>query len=105
MANVWASGRLKAVFHQIGNHANGSPKYRRAQYDFLSWDSNADGVEEQYVVSPAGAQINSAEINETGQQHELGSFFGFYEPGAEVIDASNPGDIDTWNGLHSFGFY
>ena len=104
MASIWANGRLKAVYHQIGKHANGQPKYRRAQFDFLIWDSDGDGVPEQYV-NVGYTETAASEINDTGQEHEVGSFFGFYEPGYEILDPHGHHDEKSWPALHAFGFY
>lgn len=105
MSDIWTSGRRKAVYHRIGSHPNGQPRLRRAQYDFLKWDSTGDGPEEQYVVVPSSDAILSAQVSAARLDHEVGVLFGFYEPGYDVFDASSPGTDETWQGLHSFGFY
>jgi hypothetical protein len=89
----------------VGIDSFGNPRYRRAQFDILFWDSDSAGTEEQYINVPAQVQIDSTEINEAGRDFELGNFFGFYGGKRNLVDPSGNGDDETWLGLHSFGYY
>ena len=106
MADVWASGRLTAVIHPVNKDPVTQERmYRRAQFDFLEWDSDGDGVPERYISVPIYIQPATAQFQETGQEWDIGLTFGKYRQGQIIIDASNPGNDDSWYGLHSFGFY
>lgn len=106
MAETWASGRLTAVYHPSGRDSVTNERvFRRANYDFLDWDSDGDGVPEQYVVSPALSQVVTTEVQQTGQEYDIGLLFGKYRLAFKVVEAANPGSNESWEGLHSFGLY
>lgn len=106
MASVWANGRMTAVFHRIGTDpVTNEPRYRRANFDFLEWDSDGDGVAENYINTSVALVTNTTEIQQTGQESDIGLMFGAYREGFEIVDVSNPGENDTWRGLHSIGYY
>ena len=106
MAETWASGRLTAVYHPSGKDSVTNHRmFRRANYAFLEWDSDGDGVPEQYVIAPACYQVVTTEVQQTGQEYDIGMMFGKYLLAYKIIEAGNPGSTESWEGLHSFGLY
>ena len=106
------TGRLTAVFHPVGTFEGGARKLKRANFDLLQWASTEGGISRTYVVTRGFERITSAELqagfipgNVAAEAIDVGSEFGFYGDGYEVVEygGQGAGVTDSWKGLHAFG--
>jgi len=100
----WNNGELTRVLYRLGSKSDGTPRFRRAPFDFLYWDFS--GSREGYVVIPtADAHIpDSSQVNDSLQTWEGGHLYGYYGVEEKVLTAEGREGLDTWAGPHSFGY-
>lgn len=98
--SIWQKGKLNAVYVPAGMRANGSPRFRRANFDLLSWAASASGPESIYIAT-IGDRVSANAINNA--EENLGSEFGFYELEPIVIEPHQADGSDSWIGLHTMG--
>lgn len=97
------TGRLTAIYNQVGNDAAGQPRYVRANFDLLEWASTSSSRRETYVV-PLGIERIASEDVQVQNEFQLGREFGYYQIEPLVLDQhQHNGLTDNWIGLHGFG--
>lgn len=102
-------GRLTQVLHPHGTFSDGSPKFRRANYDLLEWSSVAGRKMETFVVPLGFERITHSDLNDfaagqdTGDATDIGQEFGFYTGRSIVIEPHEADGSDSWKGLQFFG--
>ena len=103
--SIWEGGRLTDVWTPVGRDANGQARYRRANFDLLSWVSG-NGAGELYVLPLGIERISAADIVLKGDgSGQIGQEFGYYNSDSLMLDPSQgDGMSDTVQALHTFGF-
>ena len=101
---IWTTGKLIPVYQPVGTRANGERRYRRAGFDLLLWSPTADG-DESLWINTLGDRTDSSHVDLVTEAHEVGHEFGFYTPGAVIVEPHEGSlDNDTWQSVQSFGF-
>ena len=103
--SIWTTGKLIPVYQPVGTRANGERRYRRAGFDLLLWADTAGGDESLWINTRGSDQVDSSQVDLVTEAHEVGHEFGFYTPGAIIVEP-HEGSLsdDTWQSVQSFGF-
>ena len=99
-ASVFETGRLTDVWTPSGKDQFGQTRYRRANFDVLTWTVNS--IPETYVLPLGLERINSAEV--VLKDSQTGHEFGYYTADSLILEQhQGDGMSDTLPALHSFG--
>jgi hypothetical protein len=102
---IWTTGKLIPVYQPVGRRANGEQRYRRAPFDLLMWADQAGGDEVLWINTLGFGSIDSSQVDLVTNAHEVGHEFGFYYPGAVIVEPHEGSlDNDTWQSVQSFGY-
>ena len=95
------TGRLTAIYNQVGNDAAGQPRYVRANFDLLEW-AEGSGRRETFVVPLGTERISSDDVG-VQAEWQVGREFGYYTLAPLVLEPHQANGSDSWIGLHGFG--
>ena len=104
-AAFFENAKLTDIWNPIGRDPNtGAMRYRRANFDVMTWVASPSNPPETYVVPLGMERTNSADINlKSDDGRQVGMEFGYYGGDSMVIDTNQGDGSDSVQGLHSFG--
>ena len=101
---IWEAGRLTDVWFQVGKSDEGNVRYRRANFDVLSWAQSLTGAADTYVLPLGWERYSTLEIA-LKDSWQVGQEFGYYG-GDSLYSEPHLGDgqSDSVTALHTFGY-
>ena len=106
MSRVWQSGRLKAVFSQVGTDSNGVERFVRNRFDVLRWVAPGRTLIEDWVVAPTADAVppGIADSISAVQEEARSQDFGFYDLEPFIVEQHRSlGGDDGIFAVHFFG--
>jgi hypothetical protein len=105
---TFESGKLTAVYYNIGRREDRTNKLMRANFDVLDWGVSSARTD-RYAVPLGIERITNEDLNDpltpsdAREAIDVGQEFGFYQAGEFIIETHDGNGGDSFFGVHSFG--